>query len=73
MYVNRAIYFGQPPNPHALNSKQMESVIDNLGLGFIRDWEENWLRGYTLHLGNTNNNTSEPWSIHYGLDSVCGN
>ena len=51
----------------------MESVIDNLGLGFIRDWEENWLRGYFLHLGDTNNNTSEPWSIHYGLDSVCGN
>ena len=52
----------------------MESVIGNPGLGFIRDWEENWLRGYSLHLGNTNNNTSEHRSIiHYGLDSVCGN
>ena len=49
----------------------MESVIGNTGLGFIRDWEENWLRGYSLHLGN--NNTSEPRSIRYGLDSVCGN
>ena len=48
----------------------MESVIGNPGLRFIRDWKENWLRGYSLHLGNTNNNTSEPWSIHYGLGSV---
>ena len=66
-----AIYFGQLPNPHALNSKHMESVIGNPGLGLTRDWEENRLRGYSLHLGNTNDNTLESWSIHYGLDSVC--
>ena len=49
----------------------MESVIGNPGLGLTRDWEENRLRGYSLHLGNTNNNTLESWSIHYGLDTVC--
>ena len=39
----RHIFWTAPQSP-CIKLKQMESVIDYLGLGFIRDWEENWFK-----------------------------